>query len=161
MNKYYLADSGQEKRYSKAIALGEVDVTEAIDIAKKHIFLKKQKHKEYAKYEMLRDKILRDTNNKIEKAIVFDSNGSIIFEKSGVKDKIEFTDSEVKKMNGNYLIHKHSSGKSLSYQDIVLTIKTGLKEIVATAGYKNFYRLIIKKDMDIDDVMLKYKIQDS
>jgi len=158
MENNILSDSGQQNRYAKAKAIGDVGIIKVIEISQNHIFLKKNKHLEYAKYEVFRDKILSDTKNQFEKAIIFDSAGKIILEKKGLVDKVVFSLDEIKLMDGNYLIHNHPTGKSLSYQDITLAVNAGIKEIVALGGYKNFYRLVIKNNPNIKDIMLKYKI---
>ena len=79
MNKYYLADSGRKERINKATALGDSRINEALNITKKHIFLKKQKYIIYKNYELFKNKIINDTDNKIEKAIIFNNKNQIIF----------------------------------------------------------------------------------
>jgi len=158
MKKVYLADSGREKRYNKAIASGDAKIQAIIALAKKHIFSKGYKIDEYKFYEPFRSKILRDTQNYKEKAIIVDDNGTIIFEKSGTATAIEFSQSELSKMKGHRLIHNHPSGATLSFQDVMLAMQYELKEIVAVSGKGIYYRLTIISKKKENELMLQYNI---
>jgi len=156
--RVYLADSGREKRYNKAISLNDDKIKEVIILSKKHIFSKGYKTNEYKFYEPYKSKILKDTNNYKEKAIIVDNNGTIIFEKTGTQKAIEFNESELKKMKGYRLIHNHPSGSTLSFQDVMLACEHGLSEIVAFSARGVYYRLIIKGKIEVNEFMLKYNI---
>jgi len=158
MENYYLSDSGRVKRFSKAKGLNDLKINEALEVLKKHIFSKKQKdNRKYKKYAELKSKIIYDTDNKVEKAIIFDFNNNIVFEKLGTNKSVVFTKHEIKKMKGNSLIHNHPSGSTLSYQDIVLAIDGELKEIIAFSKKGTYYRLVIKNKLEIKEISLQYK----
>ncbi len=158
MKKVYLADSGREKRYNKAIASGDEKIQEIVTLSKKHIFSKGYRTDEYKFYEPFKSKILRDTQNYKEKAIIVDDNGTIIFEKSGTSTAIQFSQSELSRMKGYKLIHNHPSGATLSFQDVMLAMEYELKEIVAVSGKGIYYRLIIKSKKKVNELVLQYDI---
>jgi len=79
---------------------------------------------------------------KTEKAYLFDPEGKELFNKSGNKNSVGFTQEEANMMKGNILTHNHPYGTSFSLQDIKLLLKTGLKEIRAVgAEYKYAFSL--------------------
>lgn len=69
--------------------------------------------------------------NKYETAIVYDSNGNIIFKKKGNIDSVQFTQSEKKKMKGCVVTHNHPKGSSFSAEDIFLFKNMQLSELRA------------------------------
>lgn len=156
MEKYTLADTGREKRYNKALSLDDAHVDSVIKIAKKHIVKGNKSSKSFKNYDKFHSKILADTNNYKEKAIVFDDFEVLIFEKLGNNKAIRFTDGEVTRMNGKALIHNHPSGQTLSFEDVLLAIRGELKEIVAFSGKGTYFKLIIKDKLDINDIRIQY-----
>jgi hypothetical protein len=157
MEKYYLEDSGRSRRINKAVSLGDERVSKALAINKKHTFLKKQNHLTYKNYEIFKNKIMLDTDNKVEKAIIFDRKNNIVFEKLGTRRNVTFSKLEVEQMNGHRLIHNHPSGFTLSYQDVVLAIEAELREIVAFSRRGVYYRLVFKENLSLKDFSLQYK----
>lgn len=153
---YDLADSGREKRYKKAVASGDEKVKEVIAIAEKYLFPYGYKTSEYKQYDTFKNKILKDTQNYKEKAIVFNNKNEIVLEKLGVATSVSFSSSELSKMKGHKLIHNHPSGATFSFEDIMIAVQNGLKEIVAFTGKGTYYRLIIKNNIDVKDIVLKY-----
>ncbi|MBL0708783.1 MAG: hypothetical protein JJW00_07050 [Sulfurimonas sp.] len=108
-------------------------------------------------YKSLSQKILKDTNNYKEKAIIIDKNNNIVLEKLGERNIIKFTDKELKKMDGCRLVHNHPSGMTLSEADIKLALDYNLKEIVAFSGKGKFYKLIIKDNLNKKELVLQYE----
>jgi hypothetical protein len=151
-----IMDSGRSKRYARAFATDDEQIKKAISASRMHIFSKKQKDSEYKLFIPFITDILDKTENKIEKAIIFDEKGKKIFEKYGTKSSVSFTIQELNQMSGYRLIHNHPSGNTLSYQDIVLAINSRLKEIIAISD-KYIYRLKISKTLNIDEIAVKYK----
>lgn len=151
-------DSGTQKRYSRALSVDDAEIASVINTAKEHIYQRGYKKKEYKKLIPFAKKILNDTSNKIEKAVIINIIGSIVFVKSGAKKSISFATDELTKMKGNILIHNHPSGNTLSFEDVDLAIKYGLKEIVAFSSRGVYYRLIIKDKENIQDYVLKFKV---
>ena len=100
--------------------------------------------------------ILKDTSNYKEKAIILNKKSEIVFQKAGTYKTVKFTNHELSKMKNNYLIHNHPSGSTLSEQDIQLALDHKLKEIVAFSAKGNYFRLIIKNNHDVTNVMLEY-----
>ena len=156
MEKYILADTGREKRYNKALSLDDIHVNSVIEVAKKHIAKGNRNLKTFKNYEKYRSKILADTHNYKEKAIVFDDSGVLILEKLGNNKAIRFTEKEVSLMRGKSLIHNHPSGQTLSFEDVLLAINGGLKEIVAFTGKGTYFKLIVKDNLDINDIRVQY-----
>jgi hypothetical protein len=67
---------------------------------------------------------LKNAQNKIEFAYVYDDAGNILVKKRGGKSYVSFTDAEITKMKdapGVVLVHNHPGGRSLSKEDLVLS----------------------------------------
>lgn len=152
-----LSDVGQEKRRNKAFALGDARVQEIITIAKNHTYTKNYKADEYKLYKPYKNQILKETGNNKEMAIVIGKDNKVVFEKLGGESSVMFTEAECNMMKGNKLIHNHPSGSTLSFQDVMLAVQKGLTEIIAFSGKGTYYRLIIKSNKNINELVLKYK----
>jgi hypothetical protein len=151
-----ISDSGRSSRYNKLLAVKDKELDYLIANAKKYEYTTLYKHIEYEELKGFSTKILKDTGNYKEKAIVFDSEHNIVFEKLGFTSHVVFTKEELKKMRGNSLIHNHPSGMTLSEADVRLAVDHGLSEIVAFGGKSNYYRLVIKENKDHKEIMIKY-----
>lgn len=95
------------------------------------------------KPEKTTEKIIRDFEAKIkarktEKAYVFDANGNILLEKGGTKNKVSFTNEEVKQFKGAILTHNHPGASSFSMQDIQTACMNFVKEIRATGTFRTY-----------------------
>ena len=88
-------------------------------------------------------------NRKTEKGIVFDGDGNVVFEKSGTKNRIVYTDEEVKSFKGRVFTHNHPRSTSFSDADIRTACMTGLKE-VRVAGAKRSYVMTMADDSDFN-----------
>ncbi|MFZ3171958.1 MAG: hypothetical protein WA118_08265 [Carboxydocellales bacterium] len=84
--------------------------------------------------EVLKEKELGIIGRETEKCFLFDSSGSIILEKEGATDHINFTPSELMKFNDNTFTHNHPGGTSLSPADIAVATTWNLKEIRAVGS---------------------------
>lgn len=71
------------------------------------------------------------SGNKHETAIVYKSNGEILFQKKGDKDSVKFTREQIKSMDGKILTHNHPNGSIFSPQDINIMRRGNLSEIRA------------------------------
>ncbi|MBD2261365.1 minor capsid protein [Pseudanabaena sp. FACHB-2040] len=83
-----------------------------------------------------------------ESAAIFDSNGSLIFEKDGGSFNVEFSDAELRRLRGQILTHNHppdllpeaelkNHGYSFSQADILFAIANDLQEMrVVSPGYR-------------------------
>lgn len=71
------------------------------------------------------------SGNKHETAIVYKSNGEILFQKKGDKDSVKFTREQIKSMDGKILTHNHPNGSIFSPQDINIMRRGNLFEIRA------------------------------
>lgn len=69
--------------------------------------------------------------NKYEKAVLYDKEGNIIFQKKGDKSHVSFTKTEIKKMRGGVLTHNHPNNSPLSPADINMLRISKLSEIRA------------------------------
>lgn len=154
MNLLY--DSGISRRYSKFASIQDKEFQELLKIANKHKHNRHYKSDEYKFYKDAAAKILKDTSNYREKAIVLNKKREIVFEKLGTARSVSFTNNELAKMKYNYLIHNHPSGSTLSEQDVQLALDNKLKEIVAFSAKGNYFRLVIKNNPDVTNVMLEY-----
>ena len=82
-------------------------------------------------------------SNAVESAILLDSDGTVLFDKSENNvSAVHFTNEETARMADKSLTHNHPSGTTFSVDDINLLFKTGLKEIRAchTNGYYSLVR---------------------
>ncbi len=154
MNK--ISDSGRANRYNKLLAVKDSELSELVKNAKQYEHATSYKPLEYEKLKDFSTKILKDTSNYKEKAIIFDAKNSVIFEKIGFASSVVFTKEELSRMKGNHLIHNHPSGMTLSEDDVRLALDHGLLEIVAFSGKGEYYRLVVKEGQDNKKIMLKY-----
>ena len=83
-----------------------------------------------------------------EKCFAFDNQGQILFQKSGDKGSIRFTQEEANKLKGIKLfIHNHPQGGSFSPEDIKFLYANNIKAIRAV-GQKYTYSAKITKKWD-------------
>lgn len=75
------------------------------------------------------EKILQSL--KREKAVLYDGQGQRIFQKSGQKHSVSFTEKEIRGMKGGVLTHNHPGGATFSPADIDMLRTAGLEEIRA------------------------------
>jgi len=148
-------DSGQEKRYSKFKAINNDEFQE---IVKTSLNTRKGRYfanNEYKHYKSFSESILKDTQNRREKGILFNKNGDILLVKLGTKSAIKFSDEEKALFNGNKFIHNHPSGNGLSSADVSLAVHSGLQEVVAVSS-NQMYRLVLKSNLDLREIMVEY-----
>jgi hypothetical protein len=95
-----------------------------------------------------------------EKAIVFDKNGKVLWEKSGTKNNVDLQDAANKNvLVGNVLTHNHPSNSSFSLADIKLLLNYDLEEIRAIGKNGNLMKasrtskkkLTIKEAKELED----------
>lgn len=68
-------------------------------------------------------------NNRTEKAIVFNSDGTEHLQKDGDADSVTFSYEERREMKGCILTHNHPDGSPFSPNDIAFLLRNGLSEI--------------------------------
>ena len=149
-------DSGTEKRYSKLVSINHEefhDIVKDANTCRRGQYNKNNEYKHYKEYSI---KILNDTGNYKEKAIVFDINGSIVSETLGERASIKFSETEITGMQGNMLIHNHPSGSGLSEADLRMALSGGLSEITAVTNKRLMYRLVLKSNLDYKKTMVEY-----
>ena len=70
--------------------------------------------------------------NATETAIVYDSNGNVVLDKSqGLRDMVSFTDEESAKFVDTTFTHNHPSGSTFSAPDLNLAVTKGVQEMRA------------------------------
>lgn len=79
---------------------------------------------------LLQDERVLSGNN-YETANIYDSNGNMKFSKKGTAEGVNFSDEEIKSMNGCILTHNHSNGTVFSPEDINILRRGKLSEIRA------------------------------
>ena len=72
---------------------------------------------------------LAPTEPSKEKAVVYDDEGKVFFEKEGEAGSVDFTNKEAKLFKGKTLSHNHPSNTSFSEGDIKFAMKYKLKEM--------------------------------
>ncbi len=81
----------------------------------------------------------RIKGNPTETAIVLDSKGNVLVDKSdGSTNSVIFTEAECQKMRGSTLTHNHPQRSTFSKEDIQLLTTRGLKSIRATSTEKTY-----------------------
>ncbi|NOY63595.1 MAG: hypothetical protein GXP10_10695 [Gammaproteobacteria bacterium] len=86
-------------------------------------------------YRASRDKNeLKIVGRKTEKAIAFDEDGTVLFEKVGGKSSITFTRKELLPLRGKVVTHNHPRGTSFSPEDIKLAADFGFAEMRAVGS---------------------------
>lgn len=79
---------------------------------------------------LLQDERVLSGNN-YETANIYDSNGNMKFSKKGTAEGVNFSDEEIKSMNGCILTHNHPNGTVFSPEDINILRRGKLSEIRA------------------------------
>lgn len=78
------------------------------------------------------------SNMSYEKAYVYDLEGNVILEKTGITNEVEFTEEELKLMKNAIVTHNHPMGTPLSPDDIYMAIEHDLQEVRATGDRGTF-----------------------
>jgi len=77
---------------------------------------------------------------KTEKAVVFDDDGSIFFEKEGHEERVSFSvNDEARLFEDKILTHNHPKGSSFSMGDVKLAMTFNLKGIRACGSRHRYY----------------------
>jgi SPP1 gp7 family putative phage head morphogenesis protein len=97
---------------------------------------------------------------KTEKAYIFDSNGNILLEKGGTKNRVAFTKDEIQLFKGSILTHNHPGASSFSPQDIQTACANYLKEIRATGTFRT-YTMKMKDGSNMYPDLWKDKMRDA
>jgi hypothetical protein len=88
-------------------------------------------------------------NRKTEKFYMFDEKGNVLFEKSGTKNHVKFTNDEWKRMKqfeGTTSTHNHPAGASFSFDDF--DVSRDLKQSsMRVTSVKSGYEINFKKPM--------------
>lgn len=69
--------------------------------------------------------------NNYETAMVFDTDGNVVFKKKGARDEVSFTASEIKQMKGRVVTHNHPNGSGFSADDIAMLRRSKAAELRA------------------------------
>jgi len=70
--------------------------------------------------------------SEIEHVYAVDDNGDVLFHNSGGTNSVEFSDSDIEKMNDAVMTHNHPSGNTFSEDDIELSTIANVREVRAT-----------------------------
>lgn len=104
---------------------------------------------------------------KTEKFMAFDASGRVMFEKSGGRSQVGFTEDECRRFAGLTCTHNHPSGSSFSRQDIHFSIARRIKEMravgrryrysihlnpegIAIAGNKDLNQIVLEAYYEAD-----------
>ena len=71
------------------------------------------------------------SGNKYETAVVYNTDGSILFQKKGDSETVTFTRNQIKAMDGKVITHNHPNGSVFSPHDINIMRRGNLSEIRA------------------------------
>lgn len=74
-----------------------------------------------------------------EKVVVFDDDGTVVFEKEGNKDSVSFSVDEVRLFKDKILTHNHPRETSFSTDDVQLVMAWNLKSIRACGRQYRYY----------------------
>lgn len=94
------------------------------------------------------NEVMSYTENKFECGVLLDETGSSLFATEGDRGQVAFTQSQVKKMRHNTLIHNHPSNTGLSDQDILMAVANGLAGIIAVTE-KVIYKYTIDPGLQL------------
>lgn len=103
--------------------------------------------------ESLRSTERNARDQDFESARVFAADGIAIFAKDGDKSSVLFSDDEASKMAGGVLTHNHPSSGPLSFEDVGLCVKKGLRELRAVTADGTLYRLGFSKPLNTGPVL--------
>lgn len=76
--------------------------------------------------------------NQKEKAIIYDLEGNILLEKTGIDHEVEFTKDELKLMKDMIVTHNHPMGTTFSPYDIYMAFENDLQELRAVGENGTF-----------------------
>jgi len=111
-------------------------------------------------YETITDYEDKIRHQDYESSGVVDSDGNLIFTKSGEKDRIDFTDEEMVKFKGCVFTHNHPRSVSFSDADIAFACRAGVKEMRVVVPEGKVYIMKLKNgdnftyDMWTSDISL-------
>lgn len=103
------------------------------------IYLEKASEKDKRLVQALRETEAQLIKRKTEKAVVFDDDGSIVFEKEGNKDSVSFSVDEVRLFEDKILTHNHPRGTSFSAEDVRLAMLWNLRGIRVCGRQYRYY----------------------
>jgi hypothetical protein len=103
------------------------------------IYLEKASEKNKRLVQALRETEAQLIKRKTEKAVVFNDDGSIFFEKEGNEDSVTFSVDELQLFEDKILTHNHPRGSSFSRDDVALAMFWNLKGIRACGSQYRYY----------------------
>lgn len=77
----------------------------------------------------------RIVGNPAETAIVFDDDGTVIFEKRGTRNQVSFESYEILLFRNNRFTHNHPAGSGFSSADIAFAMAANVKEMRVAGRY--------------------------
>lgn len=83
------------------------------------------------------DRIVKESNSEYEMCSCI-NNGKILFKQTGEKSKIYIDENNMKELFGSTFTHNHPSSRCFSQEDLLLTIRNGIKEMRAIAPKSQF-----------------------
>jgi hypothetical protein len=103
------------------------------------IYLEKASEKDKRLVQALRETEAQLIKRKTEKAVVFNDDGSIFFEKEGNEDSVSFSVDELQLFEDKILTHNHPRGSSFSMDDVHLATYWNFKGIRACGSQYRYY----------------------
>ncbi len=103
------------------------------------IYLEKASEKDKRLVHALRKTEAHLIKRKTEKAVVFNDDGSIFFEKEGDKNSVSFSVDKLRLFEDKILTHNHPRGSSFSMDDVELVTFWNLKGIRACGSQYRYY----------------------
>ena len=103
------------------------------------IYLEKASEKDKRLVQALRETEAQLIQRKTEKAVVFDDDGSIFFEKEGNENSVTFSVDELRLFEDKILTHNHPRGSSFSMDDVELVTFWNFKGIRACGSQYRYY----------------------
>jgi hypothetical protein len=103
------------------------------------IYLEKASEKDKRLVQALRETEAQLIKRKTEKAVVFNDDGSIFFEKEGNENSVTFSVDELQLFEDKILTHNHPRGSSFSMDDVELATFWNFKGIRACGSQYRYY----------------------
>ena len=95
-------------------------------------------------------------NNRVEKAAVYDDDGSVIFEKTGSERQVRISRQDLVKFKGKVFTHSHPQDVTLSPADLMRMQEYEIKQVravtskgVYVAGYMGKWKKQFKSDEEL------------
>ncbi|MGN0548550.1 MAG: phage minor capsid protein [Acutalibacteraceae bacterium] len=98
------------------------------------------------------------TGNNYETAIVYDSEGNVLFKKKGNRDEVQFSKSELSKLKGKVVTHNHPQNSCFSADDITLMYQNQLAEVRACNNFGTYVIRPTKNTLKISKNKLDKKM---